>query len=223
MLTERGHKQAEALVPRMIQSGITHIYSSPLRRARETAEPTAKALGLPINIEPWMSENLAFERFHAKYPDGRRGSWIFYRDDVESFVRGANHDAGDNWPDIEPMNILSGGRAGYEALMAESDEFMSRLGYERDGNEYRIVRPNDDRVAVFCHQGFGLSWLSHLLRIPPNIFWLEFDMTHTGVTVLRFQNKKSGVTVPKCLVLSDMSHLLMNPDTEYLYHSQEQI
>ena len=34
-LTDVGHRQARALVKRMIRSGITKIYSSPLRRAIE--------------------------------------------------------------------------------------------------------------------------------------------------------------------------------------------
>ena len=79
--------------------------------------------------------------------------------------------------------------------------------------------PVEERIAVFCHQGFGLSWLSHLLRIPPNIFWAEFDITHTGVTVLHFSNRKCGRTVPKCLCLSDMSHLAEDGYADGRYHT----
>ncbi len=69
-LTELGHRQARALAPRMVQSGITRIYSSPLRRARETAEPTAAALSLPVGIEPWTSEDVVWESFSTVFPDG---------------------------------------------------------------------------------------------------------------------------------------------------------
>lgn len=221
MLTETGHKQARALVPRMVRSGITKIYSSPLRRAIETAQPTADALGLPIHIEPWCSESKAWARFTKKV-DGHT-TWIWNDPDIGSFMRGSNRDAGDDWYKIDPMKEIAGGREGYEALQAESDEFMARQGYVREGNEYRIVRPNDERVAVFCHQGFGLSWLSHLLRIPPNIFWAEFDITHTGVTVLNFDNRAAGTTVPKCLCFSDMSHLYMDEEADTRYHTSWQI
>ena len=140
-------------------------------------------------------------------------------DDIGAFVRGANREAGDRWYEIGAMSAVANGRDGYAALQSESDEFMARQGYVRQGNEYRIVRPNDDRVAVFCHQGFGLSWLSHLLRIPPNVFWAEFDITHTGVTVLEFSNRKCGTTVPKCLCLSDMSHLAEDGWADKRYHT----
>ncbi|MBQ3860721.1 MAG: histidine phosphatase family protein [Clostridia bacterium] len=217
-LTETGRKQARALVPRMVRAGITRIYSSPLRRAIETAEPTAHALGLPIGIEPWCSENLAWSRFTRDLGEGRR-TWVWNIDDIGSFVRGENRDAGDRWYEIDAMKTIVNGKDGYAALQGESDEFLARLGYVREGNDYRIERPNDERVAVFCHQGFGLTWLSHLLRIPPNIFWAEFDVTHTGVTVLNFSNRKCGRTVPKCLCLSDMSHLAEDGYADLRYHT----
>ena len=222
MLTETGHRQARALVPRLVQSGITKIYASPLRRAQETAQPTADALGLPITIEPWTSENLAWSRFTRVLEDGRK-TWVWNVEDIGSFVRGDNHDAWDKWYEIEPMNTIVNGKDGYAALQAESDEFIARHGYVREGNEYKIVNPNDERIAVFCHQGFGLTWLSHLLRIPPNIFWASFDITHTGVTVLEFSNRKCGYTVPKCLCFSDMSHIFADEDCDFKYHTANRI
>ena len=47
-------------------------------------------------------------------------------------------------------------------------------------------------------------------------------MTHTGVTLLEFQNRKCGTTVPKCLFLSDMSHLVEDEyaDARYQTHIQ---
>jgi broad specificity phosphatase PhoE len=47
-LTERGVSQAEALAERLAGSGISAIYSSPLERTLETAEPLARRLGLDI-------------------------------------------------------------------------------------------------------------------------------------------------------------------------------
>lgn len=225
-LTELGHKQARALAPRMVEAGITRIFSSPLRRAKETAQPTAEALGLTISVEPWMSEELAWERFTKPVPTDEipRGStWVWYSNDPGQFVRGENHDIGDRWAEIDAMKVCPQARAGYDQLMKDSDAFLKRLGYVRDGNEYVIEKPNDERVAVFCHQGFGLTWLSHLLRIPPTIFWNEFDITHSGVTLLEFKNYACGRTVPKCLFLSDMSHLFASDECNMLYHQEKQV
>jgi len=55
-LNENGRKQAQALGEALKDFPITAIYSSPLERAMETAEPIAKAHKLPINQEPDLLE-----------------------------------------------------------------------------------------------------------------------------------------------------------------------
>jgi len=47
-LNRTGYAQAEALAARLTALHISGIYSSPLERARETAEPLARRLGLPV-------------------------------------------------------------------------------------------------------------------------------------------------------------------------------
>jgi probable phosphomutase (TIGR03848 family) len=55
-LNERGLKQAEALVPALQKAPLKAIYSSPLERARETAEPLARALGLEVQLVPDLAD-----------------------------------------------------------------------------------------------------------------------------------------------------------------------
>ncbi len=55
-LNERGVKQAEALVPALQKAPIKAIYSSPLERALETAEPLARALGLEVKVIPGLAD-----------------------------------------------------------------------------------------------------------------------------------------------------------------------
>lgn len=50
-LTERGRLQAEAVGKRMAASKIDRIFSSPMGRAIQTAEPACRLLNLPCNIE----------------------------------------------------------------------------------------------------------------------------------------------------------------------------
>ena len=49
-LNDTGHAQAERLAHELHREGIERIYSSPLERCRETAEPLARRIG--IKIEP---------------------------------------------------------------------------------------------------------------------------------------------------------------------------
>lgn len=45
-LTEKGRREAELLKNKLIKLDIKDFYCSPLGRARATAEPTLKALGM---------------------------------------------------------------------------------------------------------------------------------------------------------------------------------
>jgi broad specificity phosphatase PhoE len=60
-LTELGRGQA-AVTARWLQGmGLDALYSSPLRRARETAEPIARAAGLPVRIDSRLRERLNWD------------------------------------------------------------------------------------------------------------------------------------------------------------------
>ena len=97
----------------------------------------------------------------------------------------------------------------YERVTAASDEFLEKLGYRREGTGvYRIIKPSEERIALFCHQGFSMIWFPVLLGIVPHIFWSSFDINHAGVSVFEFKNYESGFTSPRCISLSDNSHLL---------------
>jgi broad specificity phosphatase PhoE len=55
-LTERGHQQAAALAKAAVALKVDVLVSSPQRRARTTAGPTADALGLSPLVEPDLRE-----------------------------------------------------------------------------------------------------------------------------------------------------------------------
>ncbi len=55
-LNARGRQQAQSLAEKLTAAPIKAIYSSPLERALETAEPLAKALNLQVNPLPSLLE-----------------------------------------------------------------------------------------------------------------------------------------------------------------------
>jgi len=203
-LTQKGRLQADALAKRLASAGLDKVYSSPLGRAKETAQPTCDLLGLKYEIEEWTSESLAWKDFSMVMPDGKR-RWTFSRPGPV-LRNDMTIEAGAKWHELDVFSQTNA-REGYDRICRASDGFLEKHGYRREGAVYRITDPNDLRIAVFCHEGFSLTWLSHLLGIPPHIFWTGFGITHSGLTLLQFYNHDEGYTVPRCLCHSDLSHI----------------
>ena len=55
-LSARGRAQAAAVAKRFAELDVIAVYSSPIRRARETAEAIAAAAGVPVRDEPGVRE-----------------------------------------------------------------------------------------------------------------------------------------------------------------------
>ena len=57
---------------------------------------------------------------------------------------------------------------GVERIAKETFAFLLSLGYDKspDGNYYAANNPNEKRIALFAHEGFGMAFLSALLNIP---------------------------------------------------------
>jgi len=202
-LTERGLLQAEAVGKRMAAAGINKIYSSPMGRARQTAEPACRLLQLPCQIEEWSHEVLD-ERL-TTYPDGKRQSVTL----LQNTLLRENGEYAIPYERAFESKALSESRMeeAFAYIEENGREFLERLGYREENGIYRILRPNEDRVALFCHAVFTRVWMSKLFHIPMHMMWASFAPTHTGVTVIEFANNENGITAPKCLCFSDMSHL----------------
>ncbi|MBP3334120.1 MAG: histidine phosphatase family protein [Clostridia bacterium] len=202
-LTERGLLQAEAVGKRMYDSKIDRIFSSPMGRARQTAEPACRLLGIDYTVEDWTHE-VQDERL-TPYPDGKRKSISVLPNTV--FRENGNillpYERTFECTAINETDM----RSALAYIEENGKNFLERLGYREENGVYRILRPNEERVALFCHSVFARAWLSVLLHIPLHIMWASFVYTHTGVTVLNFKNYDSGFTAPRCLCYSDMSHL----------------
>jgi probable phosphoglycerate mutase len=65
-LTAEGLQQARAAAELLASEGVTRIVASPLRRARQTAEPLAEKLGLTIDtIEGWREADHGASRYRS--------------------------------------------------------------------------------------------------------------------------------------------------------------
>jgi probable phosphoglycerate mutase len=195
-ITDIGHREAQALATRMSRLGLHRIYSSPLGRARDTARYTAAATGLGISELPWTAELQL-----APIQDASGESTAAWNIPGEVVRQGG--------PEFEQIPEFDGfdHRARQQELASASDAFLGGLGYVRDGGVYRAVRPNAESIAVFCHAGFGLSWLAHLLQIPVPLAWCGFFLAPSSVTTILMEIQSPGVAVPRVLGVGDTSHI----------------
>ena len=207
-LTELGHTQAEALAKRLSILGFDKIYASSSNRARQTAEPTCRALGMEAEILDWCNEGYAWRDLTVTNEKGNK-CWAFQDYKTCLFLASPEvKNLGDKWYD-HPFFEGTSFKSGFERIMDETDKFMESLGFihDREKNYYTVAKPQYERVALFAHQGFGLAFLSALCDIPYPEFCTRFDIGHTGVTVIRIAGSEGDQCIPKILQLSNDSHL----------------
>jgi probable phosphoglycerate mutase len=206
MLTPLGHEQAKAVAKRLCLFGIDRIFASSSNRARQTAEPTCALLKKEMTVCDWADEGLVWQEFTVVKENGTR-IWGFQdKETAELFNSKQIKEMGELWYTHPALH--EGYKNGVERVNLAVDEFFLSLGYrhDRENGRFEVVARNDERIALFAHQGFGLSFLSSLLDIPYPMFSTHFDMGHTGMSVIDF-TERDGYVYPKLLQLSNDSHL----------------
>lgn len=86
-----GREQAAAVAALLAQEPVTHVVSSPLRRARETAAPLAQRLSLPVTvIDGWAEADRHLARYRSTETLRALGAaeWVKFLADPVRFVGG---------------------------------------------------------------------------------------------------------------------------------------
>src|SRR5262245_65236460 len=133
-------------------------------------------------------------------PQGELPVWQVDGAVVRALVPGLHQE---NWHSLPPFDkpVL---RRGFDELRARSAAFLARHGWACEGRCYRADAAAGERLAVFCHGGFGLTWLAHLLEIPPPLVWSAFSLPPASVTTVEFVACEDGRAVPRCLGIADV-------------------
>lgn len=200
-ITPAGHLEAKALAERMREVGLDYIYTSPLGRAIDTMRYTAEALDMGWEVAEWTAE-LGDCRIRTE----QWGEFCVWDLPGEVIRARRPFATAENWHTHEMLsNPLY--KETFERVQRDSDAFFARHGYELEDGRYRIVRPNRHRIAVFCHGGFGLWWLAHLLELPLPLMWSGFFLPPSSVTTVLFDERSPQWAVPRCIGVGDVSHL----------------
>ncbi len=198
--------QAQALAKRLALHGVDEIYASTSNRAIETAQPTADMLGKEITLLDFCNEGHVAQEFISVSEDGSR-RWVFA--DPEFCKRFAkNGVAYDRFWYKNPLFQEMPFEKGVTRVDRETDKLFQSLGYEHDRENgcYKVIKPNEKRVAFFTHQGFGMAFLSSVLDIPYPAFCTHFDLGLSNMTVIDF-SERNGIVIPKLLTHSNDAHL----------------
>jgi probable phosphoglycerate mutase len=180
-LSALGRRQAEALAERLRSTRFDALYTSPLRRTRQTAAPLAQQLGM----EPWPLEGLREIRLGdigVTLPDGATAAEV--ADGMRQRLRliaglAATTGTWDSIPDSEPS-------AAFRARVLAAHEFAA-------------ARHPGGRIACFEHGGTINSFAAAVLGLERDFF---FPVANTAISIVRLKGPRRVV-----LALNDVAHL----------------
>ncbi len=199
-LTEKGKREAALLTPRVAKWEVTDFYSSPLGRARETADIAMRQTGRRYEILPWAQE------FFHLIDDGKGGKripWDFYpaewATDEANFTK-------QEWTQTPRMQSGDIGRY-YKEVCDGADALIAKYGLRREGNFYRAERHSGDTAVLFCHFGLRMIVLPHLLNLPAQALLHGLFTAPTSVTVLTSEERYGDEAYFRCQMIGDTRHL----------------
>lgn len=155
-LNERGCHQAHSLVGYLQEQPVDVVYSSPLERCIETAEPFAVQRGLPVNVEPGVME--------VDY-GGWQGADLRELSKLPEWSQVQHYPSLFRFPGGETLREV-------QARGVQSIELI------------RSAHP-DQIVAVFSHGDIIRTVLAHYLGVPLDLFQ-RIAIATASVSVLGF-------------------------------------
>jgi broad specificity phosphatase PhoE len=162
-LTEHGRRQAEALAAQLAELPLAQVFSSPARRARETAAPLVKTGKFPLQISAAFHEvdfgawtNISFERLE------RDPRWLAY-----NTYRG-----------VTPI-------PGGESIRQVQRRFVSQV------REIAAHFPND-HVAVFSHREPIVAAVLYFIGLTLDA-WPRFAVDPASVTTLTLRGEQAQI------------------------------
>lgn len=208
-LTPLGERQAESVAKRLALFGIDEVYSSTSTRAMQTAKPTCEITKRELKTLDWMHETKAHDEM-AIWMNEKVKTWVWAHPVYSQILtRKDVRDMGDKWyehPELKDFHF----EKSLQRIGSELDAFFASFGYEHDREKglYKVTnQQKEKRIAIFAHEGFGKIFMSELLDIPFPLYSSHFEMKHTGMTVIRFDDRFNEYARARVLTVSNDSHL----------------
>jgi len=168
-LTEEGKRQAILVSKRLQNDNITVIFSSPRKRAIQTAAPAANMFSLPIHEHHGLGE-ISLGKWEGKKYDEIKN---LYPVEYEAFF----HD---------PASFA--GVDGGESLIQVRDRAVEALE--------EIARNHDGKTALVVSHAITIRLLlTFYMKKPLKELWKVGDITQTSLSQIVFSNTAGEVTM----------------------------
>jgi ribonuclease H / adenosylcobalamin/alpha-ribazole phosphatase len=189
-LSDEGRAQAGALAARLAGVAFERVVSSPLARARQTAEIVAAALHQPadLSIDRRLSEmdygeweGLTYAQIYERDGDRRR-AW-----------------------EVDPAGIACPGGESADDVAARARAFLTDLLAEhvdRHGGDTADTPP----VLAVAHSSLNRILVCVALDIPVREFRLRLQQGQVNLTALRFEHGV-GPSDARLVLLNDLAHV----------------
>lgn len=200
-LTPLGRLHAAAAAQRLQDEGIQKIFSSTCGRAMETARHTADLLGLEVEGMD------CFREIHWGSADGDPIAFSGHPWDTADRMVADNQSLLDpDWA-VKPPFDRNSVVGCVQSVAKAADEWLLRLGYQREGLYYRVLKPAYQTVALFGHGGETAALLSHLFNVPFPFFCSAMGPDYTGIVVLTLPDEADGLVPVRFELVNDVKHI----------------
>jgi probable phosphoglycerate mutase len=172
-LNDEGRAQAEVLTRRLAEVPLAAIYSSPLERTLETAQPLAEAHGLEVELRPALGETRYGDWTGRTLKDLKEEAlWPV----VQVHPSGVRFPGGESIPEVQARLIaeLDGIRDAHEgetvAVVSHSDPIKLAVaayaGVPTDLFQRLTISPASVTAFTFTQFGPRLICLNHTESLP---------------------------------------------------------
>lgn len=180
-LSELGRRQAQALGSRLRDISLAAVYSSPIGRARQTAEAVATPHELDVRIEPELRE-VALGAIGPAAHDG------LPPEEVAKLLKAR----------LREIAVIAVTTGRWESIPGSEPSATLRARMLAAVQRLAIAHPGQ-RIAAVSHAGSINAYLAALLRLDHDYF---FPAANTSVSVVRLKGERSML-----FSLNDIAHL----------------